>query len=212
MRTTYTSRLFYNKYPYKIVFVRNATIGDPDYHLGWTIHNCKCWLDINNIDHRMYNRIQYLGRHDHPKTKVVVTGIVFLSSKKSFDKVIRKWKSVVDSVVIPYDQSHIDVLKNNTKILIRSTYLYNRFKYVVTFTRAWEESIDDLSEWIENSFLDRDQADGEIKYAKNGWNPRIYLTSEADLVLTKLTWGERIKEITVVCTIDELESSKNPKP
>lgn len=191
-------------------------VGDPNYHQGWTVHNCKAWLEDNHVDNRMYNRIKYLGKKKNPKTMVNVSGSLFLATKKAFDDAVAKWRTDIDSVVVPYDQSHVDVLKNNTTILIRSRYLYGRFKYVVTFSKKWNEPIDDLANWVVESFRSPSatpgNAAGEIKYSTSGWFPKLYLSDESDLVLTKLTWGERIKDIAVVCTLDELEASKSAKP
>jgi hypothetical protein len=208
--------LFYGKYPYKILFLKKVTVGDPNYHQGWTVHNCKQWLDENNIENRMYNRIKYRGKKKNPKTMVNVTGSLFLSSKDDFDNAVLKWKNDIDSVVVPYDQSHVDVLKNNTTILIRSSYLYGRYRYVVTFSKKWNESIDDLGDWVRKSFRDKlgssKNDSPSVKYQITGWFPRLYLVDEDDLVLTKLTWGDRIRDITVVCTIDELDASKKAVP
>ena len=57
MEKYYTSRLFYKKYPFKILVVRQCCKTDPDYLTGWTADNARAWLSENDIDHRMYNQV-----------------------------------------------------------------------------------------------------------------------------------------------------------
>lgn len=123
-----------------------------------------------------------------------------------------KWSSNIDSITEPYDLSHVDLLKNNTTIIIRDELIYRRFRYVVIFSRKWDESIEDLSDWIKTTFLERKDDGSPIKWKGRGWNPRLYLSDESDLVLTKLSWGEKILKIAVVHTHNELEASGKTKP
>ena len=136
-----------------------------------------------------------------------MTASLFLRNKAEFDACLARWPESVDSVTEPYDPSHIDLLKDNTTVVIRDELIYRRFRYVVIFSRKWNESIEDLSDWVKESFLSRNEDRSPIKWKENGWNPRLYLSDEGDLVLTKLSWGEKIRNIVVVRTHDELKAS-----
>jgi hypothetical protein len=154
----------------------------------------------------MYSRVRYQGKRRKPKTSVTITASLFLLNRAEFDACLARWPESVDSVTEPYDPSHVDVLKDNTTIIIRDELLYRRFRYVVVFSRRWDESIEDLSDWVKESFLSRED-ESSIKWKENGWNPRLYLSDESDLVLTKLSWGEKIRNIVVIRTHDELKAS-----
>jgi hypothetical protein len=161
----------------------------------------------------MYNRVRYqrLGRPRSPKTNVTIIASLFLRTKGEFDACVAEWSSYIESVTEPYDPSHVDLLKDNTTIVIRDELIYRRFRYVVVFTRQWNESIEDLSDWVSTTFLDRGDADPPVKWTARGWNPRLYLFDESDLVLTKLSWGEKIKNISVVHTRRELDDGGKTK-
>lgn len=212
MKKSYTSKLFYRRYAFRILFTKCTTIGDPDYHKDWTVHNCKEWLESNHIEHRMYNKVRRTGRKNNPKTLVTVSSSLFLKNKLDFDHAVSKWKGNVDSVTCPYDESHVDILIDNTTVLIRKKLIYNRFRYIVVFRRKWQESIQDLEDWIVPTLIQQQDEGREIKWVSNSWTPRLYLSDESDLVLVKLSWGERIKCVTLVKTIDEIERSKTQKP
>lgn len=213
MKREHTSRLFYGKYPYRILFSRSAILADLD-GSGWTIHNCKAWLNDQVSDYRMYSRIRYQGRTSRrsPKTNVTILASLFLRTKSEFDSCVAKWSANIESVTEPYDPSHVDLLKDNTTIVIRDELIYRRFRYVVVFFRKWNENIEDLSEWVTTTFLERGENEPPVKWKERGWNPRLYLSEESDLVLTKLSWGEKIRNISVVHTRSELEASGKTKP
>jgi len=211
MKRENTSRLYYGKYAYRISFSRSAKLADLD-GSGWTIHNCKTWLDDRGIDYRVYGRVRYHKNRRTPKTNVTIQASLFLRSKEEFDACVAKWKSNVNSVTEPFDPSHVDLLKNNTTISIRDELIYRRFRYVVVFSSKWNESKEDLSNWVKTTFLEKKDDSPTVKWKEHGWNPRLYLIDETDLVLTKLSWGERIQKIAVVHTRDELEAAGKTKP
>jgi len=181
---------------------RSSKMGDPDFHSGWTVHNCRGWLIETGVDHRMYNQVRYKGKG---RKEVLVKASLFLNSRHDFDACIAKFGSNVDSVISPYDDAHVDILKDNTTIVVRDRFLYGKYKYAVTFKRSWQENIDEIDSWIVSNFLQNTISTTPSKWHPGGWNPRLYLVDDADLMLIKLTWGERIKNITVVCIYDELE-------
>ena len=203
MKKSHTSRLFYGRFPYKILISRAALPNDIYYHLGWTIHGCQTWLAENNIEHRMYNQVKHTGKKKN-KTEIVNASL-FLRKKSDFDACIAEFEDNIVGTISPYDEKHVDVLLDNTKILIRSKLLFSKYRYVVIFNRKWAESSDNITEWVKDTFSDpNDDKSLLVRYSVDGWNPRLYLTNESDLMLTKLTWSENIKEVTVICTYDEL--------
>ena len=206
MQHNYTSKLFFGYYPYKISLARSGEITEPDYHVGWNVHNASVFLNTNGIKHRTYNQVTHSGKR---QKLVTVNSSLFLATKSDFDRCVVMWQQYIQSVTAPFKDEHVDVLKDNTEIIVRSSLLYKRFRYVVIFKRHWNEDISDLVNWVTDSFVTIPSAHATAKWHENGWQPRLYLANDSDLLLTKLTYGERIRRITVICTFDELEQNSS---
>lgn len=205
MHKSHTSRLFYGRYPYKIEMSRKSAIGWSDFNSGWSVSRCEQWLAARQADHRFYTQI----RTARNKKNVHVKCSLFLRDKAHFDACLANFKDNIDSIVQPFDDSHVDLLQENTSVEIRTKLLYRRYRYVVTFRRHYMEPIDDLEQWIHANVLQDGQQ--QAKWEPLGWSPRIYLSDESNLMLIKLTWSERIRNIKIVYTYDEL-GAKNSTP
>lgn len=201
MQKNYTSRLYYGKYPYKINFHKTGNLDSKSWIKEWNPHSCIKLLKKKNIEFRIYTKVKVQKR----KRQVTVTMSLFLGNKHEYDYCIKKWNKFIDSVTEPYAQSHVDILKNNTHIVIREKLIYQRYKYVVNFRRTWRQDVDDINAWIAINFKNT-IVEKHAKWVGYGWNPRLYLFNEEDFVLVKLTWAERIRQITIVRTLDELSS------
>ena len=203
MKTFHTSTLFYGKYPYRVRFFRQSSYGDHGYQTGWTLHNCKEWLFNNSIDHKIYSTFRYKGRQKQPDTIVKVLSSVFVKTKIDFDRLISRWPDYIESITDPYSADHIDLLKNNLSTVLRKKLIYNKYRYAVIFYHDhWNESLSDLKDWIKNHLNGNDSSE-EVKFVDKSWNPRLYLNNNNDLVLTKLTWADKIKDVQVVRLYDE---------
>jgi hypothetical protein len=210
MQRHHTSKLFYGIYPFKISLALSCKNGELGSHQGWTIRNCQNHLSANTIEHRMYNTVRYKGKYSNPNAMVIMNSSLFLKNRSDFDACVKLWKDNIEAVTSPYDDSCIDLLKDRTELVVRNRLLYKHYRYAVSFKRAYKEPIDDLHNWINDSFFADNNCDA-VKWHPNSWNPRLYIKDEADLVLTKLTWGEKIHQITVVCLLSEI-NAKTTKP
>ena len=197
MEKHYTSRLFYKKYPFKILVVRQCCKTDPDYHTGWTVANAKSWLEENDIDHRMYNQVIHKNKRKGIK---ILRSSVFVKTRAEFENCLKNWKANVFAVTAPYKDEHIQFLTENTEISIRPKLVYKKFRYIITIKKHWREDLSDFEDWLNQNFT-RERA----KYATNGWWPRLYLCEDSDLVLLKLTYDEKIGKLCIIYTFDELE-------
>lgn len=204
MQRNHTSKLYFGKYPYKITLARSAKLGDPDFNIGWTVHNAECFFKANGIKYRMYNQVRHTGKRE---TLVTINSSIFLCTQVDFDRCMAEWSGYVQSVTSPFKATHVDLLKDRTEIVVRSTLLFKRFKYVVLFKREYREDMSDVTSWVTDNFNLMPSKTATAKWNGFSWWPRLYLTNESDLMLTKLTYGERIRGITVICTFDELEQN-----
>ena len=209
-----TGRLFFGKFPYKILLKRIGNINDQLWENEITPKKLHEWLRCRKIHNRIYTKINYTK--DGSKNMSVFMNI-FVESEKDFKEIKSEFSDYVVSVTQPIDDSHIDVLKDNTNVIIRNSLLYKRFRYVISFTKKYhylqQVEEDNLNIWINDTFL-KNVNDSEIKWDRfkwhqMGWNPRLYLSDESDLILVKLTWAERIRSITIIHTYDELKGYTN---
>lgn len=201
MKVLKISRLFYGKFPYKVTFRRESNINDHSYHTGWTPFNCKTWLTENAIEHRMYNQV--LGAKK--KSNVRIKGSLFLMKSDDLDIVKKKWGKFIDSITEPYSEDHVDILKENTKILIRTKPIYGKYRYVVKFRRTWADKLLDVDEWIVSNLGSTGE---KIKWTKEMWIPTLYLSLESDFFLVKMAWSDKILETYSVLTINDLENQQ----
>lgn len=203
MKIIKVGKLFFGRFPYKVCFQRQEHITDPNYHNGWTIFNCKTWLEENAIEYRMYNQILKNTKKSGRKSKkqAMVKGCLFLMTRQDVDSVLEKWPTSVDAIEEPFDETHIDILKENTRTIIRTRLMYGRYRHVVKFRRIWNETASDINEWISDNL---DMSDDNMKWRKDRWNPTLYLISEADLFLVKMAWQDRISEILTILTVNDL--------
>jgi hypothetical protein len=206
MQRFHTTKLFFGKYPYKILLARSDHVDDQQRYTGWTVHNACVFLADNNIEHRMYNQVRHGGKH---KKRITINSSLFLRKKDDFEKCINLWRDWIQSVTSPFKDEHVSLLQDRTELIVRKTLLYKKYQYVVAFKREYKDDMSELSEWINDNLKISPKESATAKWYEYGWNPRLYLADENDLVLVKLTHGDRIRSITVVCTFDQLEQQSN---
>jgi hypothetical protein len=202
MERYYTRKLFFKKFAYKILI---AKTGDSNWHSGYTIKDARQFFKDNNIEKRMYNQVVYARDYVTPITE---TSSVFLKNRRDFNLCLDKWRSDVQSITAPYKDEHVQFLTENSEILIRKTLLYRRFRYVIEFKRSYKEDITEFEKWLHESFSFTGD-DISARYSTGSWWPKLYLRDEADFVLTKLTYGDKISSITIIYTFDELETNSD---
>jgi hypothetical protein len=200
MQKLYTSRLFYKKYPYRILLTRSVRMKDPQYHSDWTPFICQSYLNEKEVDYKIYSQVRHKGSEKNPI--VIMNSSLFLKTRKDFDHCLSRWNSYVMSITVPFDDKSIEVLEKNTEVVIRQKLLFKKYRFVISFNRGYKEPLDDLNSWIEEN-LQATVPDG-YKWSPAGWRPRLYLCDESNLLLVKLTWGDKIRGITVVRTFDEI--------
>lgn len=194
-----TSRLYFGQFPYKICLSRSGPVNYRMWKSGWNPVNCLKLLKRKKSSFRVYTRIRWQKR----KSQIVYKMYLFLSSKLDYDIFVKKYSKYIESITEPYSDHHVDLLKENTHVILRENLIYKKYRYVVNFRRAWHQSIDDIDKWVNDNFY-KNIGCGDIKWHPYGYNPRIYLKNQEDLVLIKLTWGDRIRQITWVQLLNEL--------
>jgi hypothetical protein len=199
MQRFFSSKLYYREFPYKISFLRSGPIDINVWGTGWTPLKCSKWMDQKKWPYRHKIKISVQKKIK----QVSVKGYFYLKTREAYDSCIKKYKRYITSITAPHSDSHIELLNNNSNMIIRETLLYKKFRYVINFRRTWHTPIDDIDDWVRNNYKTAIY-DGDVKWVALGYNPRLYVTNDEDLVLVKLTWGERIREITHIQLLNEL--------
>lgn len=205
MKRTYTSKLFYGQYPYKITIICKIGTGNTGAGSSWTVHECRQWLNARSIDYKIYTSFGGHGRVRYRRGKALVLKCsLFLKSKDHFDLCLQKWPDDIASVVEPLAENHVTYLENNTTTSIRKKLIYGKFRYAVRFKYRYGLSYKDLQDWVIETYGDRTISDPPVKYRHDRYHPVLYLCDESDLMVAKLTWSDLIEIVTVVRTYDEL--------
>lgn len=167
---------------------------------GWNPDTFIKWLENNKIEYRVRTTRKLVKKLRQTKTKMVV----YLKDKSYYDSCVKKYADNIISVTEPYLASHIDLLISDSSIVIRKKLIFDKFKYVVWFRNPWNDSIKDrLRAWAKENFHGKMSSE-QHRWVFAGYNPRIYLSTQEDLVLIKLTWGDQISSIKVVELLDEV--------
>lgn len=165
--------------------------------------NCKTWLVENSIEHRMYNQVLKKTTKKKPKYSnfAMVRGSLFLMNRNDVDEAIKKWPNSIESLEEPFNDNQIDFLRENVRTLVRPRLVYGKYKHVVKFRRVWNERLHDVDDWIKANL---DVSDENLKWRKQRWNSTLYLSSDSDLFLVKMTWQDKILEIITILKVTDL--------
>lgn len=212
MKQYTTQKLFFKKYPYKIVLTRTGAVTSISkiWNDGWTPFETVSWLKENKIPYRVWSTLEYPnGRkvfRKIAKSLITATIQIFLENSNDFDLCKERFKDNLDSVTKPYNDLCLKYLKDNANVFVRRTLLSKKFRYVITF-KKWDPKFSDIDLWIKENLLPNER----IKWSSDRYSyyPKLYLCDDADYFLVKLAWSEKLDDITVYTTFDEFEETIN---
>lgn len=166
---------------------------------GWYPDTFIKWLEKNKVEYRVRNTRKLAKKLRQVKMKMVV----YIKDKSYYDLCVKKYADDIILTTEPRLTSHIELLTNDSAVVIRKTLIYNKFKYVIYFRNPWNSPIKDhLKLWAKENFQEGMSSERH-KWVFRGYNPRLYLSTQEDLVLIKLTWGDHISSIKVVELLDQ---------
>jgi len=204
MKEQITSKLYYGKYAFvaeiDCIYKDSAKILE--------------WLKRKNIDfkHRStpkFNRGPF--NWYIPRCRCLVRQILiklYLRTKDDYELVCKKYKSNLSSIIKPHNEEHEDLLRMGMNVIYRKKLLYNKYRYTITFKGSYQSN--DVGKWLKQFVKDESEV-GSRKISRNSsydYNRHclLYLTTEDDVVLVKLTWSEKIQRINVIRTFDEFDN------
>lgn len=212
MKQTYTTQLFWKQYAYKVVLrdkINKQTLG-----LHWMSPRVlRRWFLDNKIANKLVWDTDWDAFFKGQDSQCSVR--IYLKTAVDYDFVIKSFNQHVVETSKPYNESHIDLLKSNASVRIKPKLIYGKFRYVVVFrSYLGQEDTDKLSDWVEHS-LDLQNTDA-VKWMLYSWgtndvtwyhSPRLYLRDESDVIMVRIAWEEKIKQILVVLLQHEVDGS-----
>lgn len=204
MQIHQTSQLFYGKFPYRLNLERVFNLNDPEYHEGWTFHECQKWLRDNDIEHKICRTPE-----ERPTQLVncTIRARVFLRNQKDVDRFLALHGAYVTTLTKPDNDLHLDFIISNINGLARNRLFYDRYAYLIIFRREHlpyvdfnlaSKEIQEMQSWLTMQFGHRN--DGQVAYMfrDHYHRTRLYLSNEDDVMLVQMTWNEKILQVKKV--------------
>lgn len=210
MQKTYTTRLFFRRYAYKVVLedvINKSHIGahwmSPRIMRRWFFDSQIAYKLVWDTDWAAY----FAGNDSRSRVRI------YLDNERDYETVLSEFNKHVIQVSTPYHPSHIELMKSNALMRIQPKLVYGKFRYTIIFKTWLSPAIaEDLSAWVKNS-LDYENKSA-VKWVQtlpmsNVWSysPRLYLRDEADLIMVKLAWKDEIKQIQIIMLQSEAEDA-----
>lgn len=111
------------------------------------------------------------------------------------------WSEYIRSVALPENQSAMDALRNDRRIVIRETLFWHQFRWSGVFKQLDDEQLDEIRDWLD-SF--KDVAVGTFYFSYSHSAPRIYFTEEDDLFMFSFSFFNRINRLEKVLLKEEI--------
>lgn len=202
MKRSITHRLFWKKWPYKVLL--RAPSDRPRYSSH--LMNPVPFTDFAEDALSRSKFRQWFKKH-HPDCGIrCETGIsVFLSTRDELEHVIDTWKKYVKEVWEPADQESLTAMKDHVYDVVRDSYWYKRFPVRARILYTPEFRLNGLSlirdalssipseNWLARGLLEDLLAEpsGRVPWAC-GQPVYLYLLENEDAIMLKLQAGDWI--------------------
>lgn len=115
----------------------------------------------------------------------------------------------VSEIIQPSVDDQIDVLRENGSITYRSHWFHNAYEWKVTFQHKLGKHIyGEMQQWIHQSLADENDA-SRYKIRSSHDSLICYLKHEDDVVMTKLTYSDRIRDVTKAVIVEPVVHTTN---
>lgn len=148
-----TDRLFYNKYPYKIVFkidesqLIKSNIRPHYRSSNWANHLELRYDLIKRVKNKMPADADYRGRFEHMHYSV------FVKDETLFEELLTKLQDCVTEVSIPSSVEHRQLMEENHRVRVRPTLFLGKYRFKVNIRNNWDNKFEDFEQlqiWLEN--------------------------------------------------------------
>jgi hypothetical protein len=198
MKHSLTPKLYFNKFTDCIRFV--VTESSRSIRNNPVIRELKSLLQSSGTDHR--TRLDW---HFSKGQGIVATLNCYFTSTSLGDQLRSSvYAGLITEIVAPASDLHRDLLLGGVEIQLRDHLMYNRFRYKVQFKSGVNRSyIPIVREWVKEQFQDRKSGRKGDYLLMGNWLLSLYIMSDEDLLMTKLSLEEYIYSIIRVDTFAE---------
>jgi hypothetical protein len=177
-----STKLFYKRYPYRVV------------------------LDCFKIKAARFQISEYYA--DREDVKFRKQGGFFncyFDDESEANRFVAKHSSYVVSVTMPSSPEVLQAISDDTRIEVRDTLFWNKYRWAAVCKSLDEEQIEELRDWL-NSYKEQcgEVNDDKIQFAYSSSSPRIYFTDEDDLFMFKFSFFNRISRLEKVLLKKEI--------
>lgn len=218
VRKTYTERLFFGKYCYKVVLEVDKT---------------QLILDhTRNRDRLVWRRTTYtnslklltllkkellLIAGENCRTRQEWLKISFFTNDKNHvDAIIDKFARQILEISFPANQAHVDFLSKNRKVLVRERLFNDRYKYKVYINpyNMRTERFRPVAEFLEHFDKTRYDVNNILRdfwspYTHSinslGWTVAVYFKDLEDLMMFQLRFTDDIMKIEEIVLVRDLK-------
>lgn len=214
----YTSKLFYNKYAWKIVLtlfsfrppLKQKRISAATRRRQTTVTRkamlapILTWLSTNYpTNYRLLTSWRVITTTSPKETYDVCQLTVFISSQDAYDACLEKFECILYSTMAPANANHIDLIQQGAHIEVRDDLYYNKFRFKVSFWGGWwGKSREEIIESIQTQLHDDTKDEQQYRMVKA--NCTLYLKDQSDFMLIKLSLSPKIRETKVVSLFSEI--------
>jgi hypothetical protein len=201
------SRLYYGKYPYKVLIWGKAKISDipsPLWHWNSAISKS---LTINRnhyskLKEYCSNNIKDLWHSQNNSTKTFSFFFYNRDDAKDFIKIHQEFVLYVHRA---RNQNEVDVLSVHSRRELRDILYWNRFKYAIDF---YEEDNDQLDKDILSIFPNKRKNSSRFRLIMNK-KRRLLLNDENDLLYVYIALSDKIEKQSEAILREKINARRN---
>jgi len=130
---------------------------------------------------------------------------VYLDNIDDHTAFIEAHKGNVVSTKRPANMRYEELIRNGVNIDIRASLYYRRFRYKLHFRKWWDKNVRKQITLVVNDRL-YDRSKKQQGYLISRYGASLYLASEEDLLIIKMSMPDIISKVTLVATLPDLSS------
>jgi hypothetical protein len=198
MTQSFTPKLYFGKFTDCIRFTIMRK--DADVRSDPIIRNIKSIIANSGADNR--TRLDW----NFVKDKKVLATLNCYFTDQQLGNLLKSslYAHLITDAVAPASELHRRLLLEGVEIQLRDRLMYNRFRYKIQFKSGFDRSnLPIIRDWVKDQFQGKKNGRKGDYLLMGNWMMCLYMSSEDDLFLLKLSLDEYIYSITRVDTFAE---------
>lgn len=217
-----TAKLFFNKFPYKIVFELDRSL--LVVNTGRVNYRGSVWSNLSSVRADLIRRVKNKIPEgmDHRGRAEDLRYSLFIDDISVFENLTTVMKDWVVEVSMPSNETHLQLMKDNHRIRVRKTLFLKKYRFKVNIKSTWDNTFHDfveLRDWLDNlaheddvdrwepssslrrMFRDIDKKLSRYRYVNSTYS--IYMNDEEDVMMLQLWLNKHYDSAEKVVLISE---------